>query len=321
MNIDNVMIDGLSFALPLFIMAVGGIFSERSGVTMLALEGLQGFGAFVGAVSVVLFRQVLGDSSPALIYIAMLSAMAGGMMMAVLHALMCVKFRAQQTISGVVVNILAVALTTFFTSIINEIITGSASNKFQLGVSTRFTIPILSKIPVIGGLFMNMYPFEIVIVIVAVFAWYVLYKTRYGIRLRACGDNPHSMDAAGGNVNRIRFLAVLLCGALSGLGGISFCYSISANFSPSSYMGYGFLAIAALIFGNWNIPSTLLTCLFFGFAKSFGYQLVITMGLSSNYSDLFLILPYVLTLVLLVFFSKHNRAPRAVGEIFDKGKR
>lgn len=321
MNIDNIMIDGLSFALPLFIMAIGGIYSERSGVTMLALEGLQGFGAFIGAVSVVMFRQILGASSPALIYIAMVFAMLGGTLFSVLHALMCVKFRAQQTISGVVINILAVALTTFFTSIINTAITGDASNKFQLGVSTRFDVPLLSKIPIIGGLFKNMYPFEIVILVVAVFAWYLLYKTRYGLRLRACGDNPHSLDAAGGDVNKVRFSAVLICGALSGLGGISFAYSISANFSPSSYMGYGFLAIAALIFGNWNIPSTLLTCLFFGFAKSFGYQLVISLGLSSNYSDLFLILPYVLTLLLLVFFSKHTRSPRAAGEIFDKGKR
>lgn len=321
MNFDVVMIDGLSFALPLFIMAIGGIFSERSGVTMLSLEGLQGFGAFVGAATVVLTRIYLGDSSPWLIYIAMVAAMIGGMVFSILHALMCVKFKAQQTISGVVVNILAVAMTTFFTSIVNAKITGDASNKFQLGVSTRFTVPGLSQIPFIGGLFKNMYPFEVLIVVVAIAAWYLLYKTRFGLRLRACGDNPHSLDAAGGNVNRVRFSAVLICGALAGLGGISFAYSISANFSPNNYMGYGYLAIAGLIFGNWNIPSTLLACLFFGFAKSFGYQLLLSVGLSSNFSDLFLILPYALTLLLLVFFSKHNRAPRAVGEIFDKGKR
>ena len=319
--LQTILTDGRSFALPLLIMAIGGIYSERSGVTMLALEGLQGFGAFVGAASVVLIRPVIGEASPWLIYVAMLCAILGGALFAVLHALMCVVFRAQQTISGVVVNILSVALTAFFTSIINAALTGDASNKFQLGVSTRFNFPGLSQIPILGGLFKNMYPFELVILAVAVFAWYLLYKTRFGLRLRACGDNPHSLDAAGGNVNRVRFAAVLICGALSGLGGISFAYSISANFSPASYMAYGYLAIAGLIFGNWNIPSTLLACLFFGFSKSFGYQLVITLGLSSAYSDLFLILPYILTLLLLVFFSKHNRAPRALGEIFDKGKR
>ncbi len=319
--IDNIFIDGLSFTLPLFIMAIGGIYSERSGVTMLSLEGLQGFGAFVGSTAVVLSRIVIGDASPWLIYIAMFTAMVGGMVFSTIHAMLCVKFHAVQTISGVVVNILAAALTTFFTSLINAALTGDASNKFQLGVSTRFTVPGLSQIPLIGGIFKNIYPYEIVIVFVALFAWYLLYKTRYGLRVRACGDNPHSLDAAGGNVARTRFTAILICGALSGLGGMCFAYSTSAMFSPSIYMGYGYLAIAALIFGNWNIVPTLGACLFFGFAKSASYQLLLKMGLSSNYSDLFLILPYVLTLMMLMFFSKHNRAPRALGEDFDTGKR
>lgn len=318
---DTIMIDGLSFALPLFIIAIGGIYSERSGVTMLALEGLQGFGAFVGATTVVIYRTYVGASPPWLILLALLFATLGGMLFSVIHALLCVKFRAKQTISGVVVNILAVALTTFFTSLINAAITGNASNKYQLDAAYRFDVPVLLSIPFLGGLFKKLYLFELVIVVVAVLMWYLLYKTRYGLRLRACGENPHSLDAAGGDVNKTRFTAILICGALSGLGGMCFAYSISANFSPSSYMGYGYLAIAGLIFGNWNIPSTLLACLFFGFAKSSGYQLCLSMGLSSNFSDLFLILPYVLTLLLLVFFSKHNRAPRAVGEIFDKSKR
>ncbi|MDR1193260.1 MAG: ABC transporter permease, partial [Peptococcaceae bacterium] len=139
--------------------------------------------------------------------------------------------------------------------------------------------------------------------------------------LRACGENPHSLDAAGGDVGRVRVSAVMICGALSGLGGIFLAYSISANYSPNIYMGYGYLSIAALIFGNWKILPTFAVCLFFGFAKSAGYQLCLALGMPSNYTDLLLILPYVLTLLLLVFFSKHNHPPRAVGEIFDKGKR
>jgi len=318
---DAVFIDGLAFALPLFIMAVGGIYSERSGVTMLALEGLQGFGAFTGALAVVLLRTTLGENSPYLIYIAMAAAMLGGMLYSMLHAALCVKFKANQVISGVVVNILAVALTAFLTSIINKALTDEASNKFQIGVSSRFTVPGLSSIPVLGGLFRDMYPFEIVILVIAAFAWYLLYRTRFGLRLRACGENPHSLDAAGGSVGRTQFAAILASGALSGLAGICFAYSISANFSPSIFMGYGYLSIAAMIFGNWNIPATLAVCLFFGFAKSGGYQLCLSLGMSSNISDIFLTLPYVLTLLLLVFFSKHNHPPRAVGEIFDKGKR
>jgi simple sugar transport system permease protein len=318
---DTILIDGLSFALPLLIMAIGGIYCERSGVTMLALEGLQGFGAFTGAVAAVFCGMRLGSGSPALVYIAMAAAVAGGLAFSLIHAALSVKFRAQQVISCVVVNIMAMALTTFLTSVINGIITGEASNKFQIGVSLRFTVPVLSKIPVLGGLFKNMYPFEAVILAAVLIAWYVLYRTPFGLRLRACGENPHSLDAAGGNVSKTRVIAVMICGALSGLGGIFLAYSISANFSPNIYMGYGYLSIAALIFGNWKILPTFAVCLFFGFAKSAGYQLCLFLGMPGNYTDLLLVLPYVLTLLLLIFFSKHNHPPRALGEFFDKGKR
>ena len=141
------------------------------------------------------------------------------------------------------------------------------------------------------------------------------------MRLRASGENPHSVDAAGVNVEKIRFSAVLISGLLSGLGGMCFAYSISANFSSNIYMGYGFLAIAALIFGNWRILPTLAACLLFGFAKSGGVFIAQSMALPSSFTDLFMILPYVLTLLLLIFFSKSNRAPKALGEIYDKGKR
>ncbi|MDR0496223.1 MAG: ABC transporter permease [Treponema sp.] len=318
---EMIIIDGLSFAMPLFIMAVGGIFCERSGIIMLALEGLQGFGAFIGALAVILLKPVLGEASPFMIYFAMAAAMFGGMTYSLLHAALCVRFKAGQTISGVVVNILSVALTTFFTSVINKALTGDATNRFQIGVSMRFTVPGISKIPVIGNFFKNMYPFEVVILILAAFAWYLFYRTRFGLRLRACGDNPHSLDTAGGDVGATQVKAIMITGAFSGFAGMCFAYSIMANFSPTIYIGYGYLAIAAMIFGNWEILSTFAVCLFFGLARSGGYQLCLILGMSSNFSDLFLVLPYVLTLLSLVFFSKHNHPPRAIGEIFDKGKR
>jgi len=319
--LDKVIIDGLSFALPLFIMAIGGIYSERSGITNLALEGLQGAGAFIGALVAVLLMQSMGADSQIPYYAAMLFAMIGGMLYAMLHALLCVKFKANQVISGVVINILAMALTAFLTKVINRVVFAAPSDKFVLGVSTRWTIPGLSSIPVLGAVFKDIYPFELIIVVVAVIAWYVLYKTKYGLHLRACGDNPHAVDAAGIDVGKIRFTAVMVSGALSGLAGMCFAYSISANYSSAIYVGYGYLSIAALIFGNWKIVPTLAACLLFGFAKSGGYQLVQTLGMPSSYSDLVMILPYVLTLLLLVFFSKHNDAPKALGEIYDKGKR
>lgn len=317
---DIILIDGMSFALPLFVIALGGIFCERSGIVNLALEGLQGFGAFTGAVVVVLCERTFGGN-PYFPFLAMAGAALGGMFYSMLHGVLCVKFRSNQVISGVVVNILAAALTTFLTSVLNMVLTGNPSNKFQFGVSPRFTIPGLSAIPIAGALFRNVYPFEIVIALIALVMWYLFTRTRYGLRLRACGDNPHSLDAAGGNVDGIHFSAVMISGALSGLGGICFAYSISANFGPNIYMGYGFLAIAAMIFGNWNIAPTLWVCLFFGFARSGGYQLIRILKLTSNFSDLLMIIPYVLTLLLLIFFSKKNQPPRASGEIFDKGKR
>ena len=141
------------------------------------------------------------------------------------------------------------------------------------------------------------------------------------MNLRACGDNPHAVDAAGEDVGKIRTIAVLFSGALSGLAGICFAYSISGNFSSAIFVGYGYLSIAAMIFGNWNILPTLASCLLFGFARSGGYFLVQKMQMPSSYADLAMTLPYILTLLLLIFFSKFNRAPRALGETYDKGKR
>ena len=311
-TINTLIIDGLSFALPLFIMAIGGIYSERSGVTNLAIEGLQGFGAFTGALAATLLSGFFAASSQMPMFLAMLFAMLGGMVYSMIHAVLCVRFKADQVISGVVINILAMALTTFLTSQLNASV---------FGASVRFSIPGLSSIPVLGAFFTNLYPFEIVIIVVALLAWYFLYKTPFGMHLRACGDNPHAVDAAGVEVGRVRFAAVMVSGALSGLGGICFAYSISAQFSPSIYMGYGYLAIAALIFGNWQIMPTLWACLIFGFARSAGFALTQALGLAAAFSDLFMTLPYIITLLLLIFFSKSNRAPRALGEIYDKGKR
>ena len=319
--IQTILIDGLAFALPMFIMAIGGIYSEKSGVTNLALEGLQGFGAFTGALAAVLLVNALGEGSSIPYALSFCFAVAGGALYALFHALLCIKFKADQVISGVVVNILSVALTTFLTGAVNTAVNGTYSNKLVLGVSNRFTVPLLSKIPWVGGLFTNMYPFEIIILALVVFFWVLMYKTRFGMRLRACGENPQALDAAGGNVEKVRWIAVIISGALSGIGGICFAYSLLANFSPGIYLGYGYLAIAAMIFGNWNIGRTAIVCVVFGLAKSGGYQLCLAMKLPSIYSDLFLMLPYVLTMLLLVFFSRGNQSPKAVGQPWDKSKR
>ncbi len=318
---QTLIIDGLVFALPLFIMTIGGIYSEKSGVINLALEGLQGFGAFVGALAAALLALNGGIEAEIIYLLSLVFAMLGGALFSLLHALLCIKFKANQVISGVVINILAVALTSFLTRQINALYFGKPSNKIILNISSRMRLPLLADLPVIGFIFDDFYSFQLLIVILAMVAWYALYRTKFGLHLRAAGENPHALAAAGINALRIRSSAIVVSGALSGLAGISFAYSISANFSTSIYAGYGFLAIAALIFGNWKIMPTLATCLLFGFAKSGGYQLIKLLKLPNAYGDLIMILPYVLTLVLLIFFSKHNRPPKALGEIYDIGKR
>lgn len=318
---NTVIIDGLSFSLPLFIIAIGGIYSEGSGITNLALEGLLGVGAFVGGLAAALCYAFTPLGGTTIMYIALLAAMIGGMIYSMLHALLCIKFKANQVISGVVINILSSALTAFLANQINASLFGKASNRFVLEVSPRFDVPLLSKIPLLGAFFSSVYPFEVVIVVVALIMWYIWMKTPTGLRLRACGDNPQAVDAAGGNVERLRFAAVMVSGALAGLGGMCFAFSISSNFSPSIYAGYGYLSIAAFIFGNWKIGPTLFATLLFGFARSAGYLVVNLLALPSSYSDLVLTMPYLVTVILLIFFSKSNRSPRSLGEVYDKGKR
>ncbi|MBQ9565972.1 MAG: ABC transporter permease [Synergistaceae bacterium] len=317
--LNMIIVDGLSFALPLFVMAIGGICSEKSGVTNLALEGFQGVGAFTGAFAAVFLTRYVGGALA--YYVSFLCAIAGGGVFALLHALLCIRFRANQVISGVVMNILALSMTTFLTKRINASIFGHAGNKFLLGTSARFTVPYLSDIPVLGAVFTDVYPFEVFILVVAIVMGYVLYRTAFGMHLRACGDNPHSADAAGIDVNRVRTVAVVLSGCLSGIAGMSFAYSISANFSSDIFLGYGYLSIAALIFGNWTVLPTFWACLLFGFARSGGTALIHELGLPSSYNDLVRIFPYALTLVLLIFFSRHTHSPKALGEPYEKGKR
>ena len=153
---NTLIIDGLSYALPLLIIAIGGIYSERSGVINLALEGMLGFGAFCGGLTFMLLQTRLGFNLSA-IYLSLLAAMAGGGIYALLHALLCIKFQANQVISGVVVNILSLALTGFLTSQINTALTGKPSDKFMLSIFPRISIPVLSRIPVLGGFFDNFY--------------------------------------------------------------------------------------------------------------------------------------------------------------------
>jgi len=318
---NSLINDSVAFALPLFIMAIGGIYCEGSGIINLATEGFLGMGAFLGGFAFSLFSAFSGISASGNIYLSLIFAMMGGAIFSMLYALMVIKFKANQVVSGVVINMLATSLSAFLANQLNLSIFGQASNKFLLAVFPRFTIPFLSKIPIIGAFFNETYVFVYIIIIIALIMTYILYKTPYGMSVRACGDNPQAVATTGEDVNRIRFSSIVICGALSGLGGMCFCYSISTNFSPSIFAGYGFLAIASYIFGNWKIKQTLYACIIFGFSRSIGYLLIQKIGLPSTYSDIVLTLPYVMTLILLLFFSKSTVAPKALGDPYEKSKR
>ena len=162
---NQIISEGLSFALPLFVMAIGGIYSEKSGITNLALEGLQGFGAFTGAFVAVLIAGFFRGSSQVPFLLAF----------SLLHALLCIRLKANQVISGVVINILAISMTTYLTKQLNTSIFGETSDKFVLQVSTKLSIPGLETVPILGGLFTNLYSFEIIILVIAAGAWFVLY--------------------------------------------------------------------------------------------------------------------------------------------------
>ncbi len=314
---ESIIIEGIAFSIPLFIIAIGGIYSEGSGVINLALEGLLGFGAFTGGLSFALLTSMIPGNPVLIIYLSLVFAMLGGSLLAAVHALMCIKFKANQVISGVVINMLSVALTAFLANQINATVFGHPSNKFLLEIFPRVTVPLLSDIPLLGAFFTDLYTFVPITIVVALIMTYILYKTPFGMHVRAAGDNPHAVAAAGGNVVRIRFISVLVSGAMAGLGGMSFAYSISTTFSPNIYMGFGYLAIAALIFGSWKIGRTFLACILFGFARSAGYVLVQKLELPSSYGDLVLTLPYIVTLLLLLFFSSKTKAPRALGNVYE----
>ena len=271
---ENIIIEAMAFSLPLFAIAIGGIYCEESGVINLALEGLLGVGAFFGGFIFSLLAPHLSSNINVVIYLTLLFAMAGGAIFSMLLGMMAIKMKGNQAISGVVLNMLAVALTAFLANQLNLSIFGAASNKFTLTVFPRITIPLIAKIPVLGAFFTDVYVFEIIILIVALILWDILYRTPFGMRLRACGNNPHAVAAAGLDVNRIRFKAIMISGMMAGLGGMCFAYSISNNFSPSIFAGYGYLAIAAYVFGNWKIGQTFAACLLFGFARSIGYSVI-----------------------------------------------
>lgn len=304
----------IAYTIPLLITSLGGLFSERSGVVNIGLEGLMIVGQFAGALVIFILEPLIPNVNTVM-WIGLLASMVAGALFSLLHAFAAINLNANQVISGTAINMIAGALTVFFA----RNITGSGN--IRVPSLSRSDIPVLSKIPVIGDLFFTQtYTTTWVILLILLISWFVLYRTAFGLRLRACGEHPHAADSAGVNVYRMRYIAVMISGAFAGLGGASILVTYSGEFT-GSVAGLGFLALAALIFGQWKPLGILGATFFFGFASTMANVSQVIPQLAVIPGVLLKIFPYVVTLLALILFSKTSQAPRASGEPFEHGKR
>ena len=306
------------FSIPLLIVALGGMFSERSGVVNIALEGIMVSGAFTSILLISLLQS--GMSGQALLLLAVLVAVLTGMAFSLLHAYAAVSLRSDQTISGTALNMIAPASAIYLARMIqpNGVQQIEFTNTFRIP-----RVPLLGDIPVLGPMFFrNAYLTTYIGIIIFLAAAFVLYRTRFGLRLRACGEHPQAADSVGINVYRMRYAGVLISGALAGLGGLVYVIPTSTNFN-ATVSGYGFLALAVLIFGQWKPLRILGAAFFFGLMKTVasaysGIPFLRDLGIPS---DIYKMVPFIATLIALAFTSKRSQAPRASGVPYDKGLR
>lgn len=312
-NLQIIFPLAIGVTAPLLIIALGGLFSERSGVVNIGLEGLLGVGAFAAAFFVSKTYSSLGDMS---LFIGLIVAAIAGGILSLLHAFASINMKADQVVSGTAINILSAALTIYLARSFH----GSANIQIQ-GFIKR-DVPYLYKIPVIGDIFFkNAYITTFIAFGILVLSWYVLYYRPFGLRLRACGENPQAADSLGINVVKMRYIGVILSGMLAGLGGGIVITTYFGEFSQNVYNGLGFLALAALIFGKWKPWGIVGSALFFGFASTVAEISKIFESLKGLPNIYFNTFPYVATLIALVIFSKNAAGPKAAGEPYDPGKR
>ena len=293
----------LMYSTPLIFGALGGVISERSGVINIGIEGMMTIGAFVGAA--------VGyySGNP---WAGVLCAGIAGGALALLHGIASISFRADQTISGVAINLLGPALAVFFCRLTFD------------GATVSYPVP--NKLPKllgsgVRGMKANL-NIDIMVLVALAFAaamWFVLYRTKWGMRILAVGENPAAADTLGINVYRTRYICVILSGILAVIGGSAVTLGIVAQFSQTAIAGQGFIALAAVIFGKWKPQGVYKACLIFGFAQAL--TVVLGGGAISIPTEILAMLPYVLTVVSLIMFVGKSVAPKADGVAYVKGKR
>lgn len=306
----------LIFFVPLMVVALGAMFSERSGVLNIALEGIMVFGGFWGILFVSKFQAFM--SAPVCLMMAILISMIAGMALSMLHAFASINIKAEQTISGTAINTFATAFCIFFARVVQGVEQISFKNTFRIA-----EVPLLSKIPIIGPiLFQKVYLTTYLGILILLISSYVIYRTRFGLRLRSCGENPQAADSMGINVYKMRYTGVLISGALAGLGGLIYILPTTTMFN-SSVAGYGFLALSVLVFGQWNPKKICFAALFFGLCKTVGaaYSGIPFLQGVPIPDNFYKMLPYVATLLVLTLSSKRSPGPAAAGQPYEKGAR
>lgn len=304
------------FAIPLLIVAIGAMYSERSGVINIALEGIMVMGAFVGIFFINTFQDRM--SGQGLLLLTILIVGAAGGLFSLLHAFASINMKADQTISGTALNMFAPAFAIFTARMIQGVQQIQFNDTFHID-----KVPLLGDIPVIGDLFFkNCYITTYLGILIFIAAAYVIKHTRFGLRLRACGEHPGAADSVGVNVMKIRYAGVIISGVLGGIGGLVFVIPTSTNFN-ASVAGYGFLAIAVLIFGQWRSNKILMAAFFFGIMKTLAsaYSAIPVLKSLPIPNEVYKMIPYIATLIVLAFLSKTSQAPRAEGIPYDKGSR
>ena len=313
-TIASLVTQTLIYATPLILTALGGVFSERSGVVNVGLEGIMVMGAFSSIVFNLSYAGQFGAWTP---WLGVLVGGLTGMAFSLLHAMATVSFRADHIISGTVVNLMAPSLAVFLVKVIYK--KGQTDNiRESFGY---FTFEHLAKIPVIGPIFFENTSLPAYFAIaVTILAWFVLSKTKFGLRLRAVGENPQAADTLGINVYVMRYAGVLLSGFLGGMGGAIFGQQIAGRFAITTISGQGFIAMAAMIFGKWNPLGAMASAIFFGFAQNLsiaGANLPVISSIPAVYLQS---APYVLTILVLVIFLGKASGPKANGKNYIKSK-
>lgn len=308
------------FAIPLLIVAVGGMYSERSGVINIALEGIMVMGAFAGIFFINLIQASQGAalSGNALLFFAVLIAGLAGGIFSLLHAFAAINMKADQTISGTALNMFAPAFVIFVARMIQKVQQIPFADDFHID-----SVPVLSQIPLLGAMFFkNCYITTYIGSLIFALAAFVIQYTRFGLRLRACGEHPGAADSVGVNVYKIRYAGVIISGILAGIGGLVFVIPTSTNFN-ASVAGYGFLALAVLIFGQWRSRNIFFAAFFFGIMKTLAsaYSIIpVIKGLPIP-NEVYKMIPYIATLIVLAFSSGNSQAPKAEGIPYDQGSR